>query len=243
MPNYLTQSTGRPNASNTAGSKSDMYYVDPMYKSRIFNQDYSIQFEGKIPEDFALNLAGNWGEGLESAFMDAQGAVLGSAQRAVEIGAQATGLSTRFHAATARTWESSSYLSLSLPISIYAYADSQVEVIEKLQNILQLTAPKSKGGLLQSPGPSPIKNILDQNGGAFANQMAENLKGQILTVQIGTFFTMSPVVVQNVSASFDGLMEHGTGNPISVSCILEVESFFAVTKDDVLKWLHGGNGV
>lgn len=238
MPNYLTKATGRPNAAPTGG-KND-YHLDDMYKTRVFNADYSIDFEGKMPEDFALALSGNWGEGLQAAMQDVQSAVLGSAERPAEYLAQAAGISTRNKIMTARTWEQPAYLSFSLPIGLTAYGNTQEEVIIKLRKLLKLTAPKmGAGGLtLQSPGPVPAKLIAEQFG-SVGHDLASQLKGEILTVQVGTFFTMTPIIIQNVSANFDGLMEHGTGNPISVSVILEIESYFAVTAEDIDLWLHG----
>lgn len=240
MPNYLVNSTGRPNATPKGGDK---YWVDLMYQTRLFNnnKENPIDFSGKMPEDFALSLAGNWGAGLQSAMQDATSSILGQHERTAEYMAQAAGISTRNKIMTARTWEDPAYLSFSIPIGLTAYGDTQEDVIMNLRKLLKLTAPSvAAGGLtLKSPGPVPAKLIAQATGTDFGAELAQKLSGEILTVQVGTFFTMTPVVVQNVSANFDGLMEHGTGNPISVSVQVEVESYFAVTADDIDLWLHG----
>lgn len=242
MANYLTRSDGkRPEAKNITGSKNDLH-TDPMYKARLFNADRTIMLEGRLPEDFSLSLAGSWGAGLESLFMSAfRGLTGGGGADLIEKVAKATGITTRNYLGTVKTWEQPSYISTSIPISLYAYDDTQKEVIERLQQMLQLGAPKvSDAGVLSTPGPVPSKILLEQiTGGQETGTFLDKMVGEIMTLQIGTFFTMTPVVVQNVSANFDALMEHGTGNPISVQCLIQVESALAVTQADVLAWLHG----
>jgi len=231
MPNYLVKSSGRPEPSILAGSdKSNSVYVDDIYKTWLYNEDKTVMFIGKLPEEFQLGLSGNWGAGFDRALTAIMG---GGAQQTIESSAQFLGLSTRTKILTARTWEQPGYLDISMPISLYAYDTTTGDVLNPMKEMLKLCAPAMKDGMLTSPGPTPLKTMMDSTGTVDAS----SLNGEILTFQIGKWFKMCPCVVQSVTESVEGIMEHETGNPMSVSVTMEISSYFAVTKDDIDKWI------
>ena len=168
------------------------------------------------------------------------------------------GASTLHKLWTARVWTTPSYLTLDLPILINASKDTKTEVVEPIVRLLSLCAPsESPGGLLVPPGPSPAMALADKlaqiaedtkdavTGGDGVTETENSLSktaGSILddqesfTVEIGTFFRGTPMIVTNVTSNFDNMFEHGTGNPLNVDFVLTVESYFAITREDLIRW-------
>lgn len=159
---------------------------------------------------------------------------------------------------TARVWTAPSYLTLDLPILINATKNTATEVIEPTVRLLSLCAPsEGPGGMLNPPGPSPAMAIADKlaqvasdtkdsvTGGDGVTTTENSLSKaaqsvlndqESFTVEIGTFFRGTPMIVTNVTSNFDNMFEHGTGNPINVDFVLTVESYFAITREDLIRW-------
>jgi len=247
MANYLMKSTGAPaiQPTETLGRDS-IVNVDAMYKFRIHNKANTIAFTGFIPPDFGFELASNWTPPFgDTSLMDmaqqklsGAGGALGTVQSGLTLG----GASSFAKIFSAKKWSGPSYLSLNLPVFLDAYTDTKTEVVDNIVSLLSLCAPSEKGGILVPPGPAPINevagsaiNSVNQVAGTdFKNPVDDS---ESFTVDIGNFFSMSPCVVDSVSANFDNVWEDGTGNPISVDFILNVSSYFAVTREDLKKWL------
>lgn len=266
MANYLMPADGgTPTAVGATRTREDIMTVDNMYRVRIYNKSGTIKFSGFVPPDFAFDLSSSWTApfadtsiadvagniggalggvgGKIGAAGDFVAANAGRADKALKF----AGASSMHKLASARVWGGPSYMSLNLPIFVDAYSDTRSEVVETTVSLLSLCAPSEVGGLLVPPGPSPLKSVsmetltLAASGGgadaanaALGNILEDN---EAFFVDIGNFFSMSPCVVDSVSANFDNVWEDGTGNPISVDFILQVSSYFAVTRQDLRKWL------
>ncbi|QZE58691.1 hypothetical protein pEaSNUABM28_00134 [Erwinia phage pEa_SNUABM_28] len=266
MANYLMPADGgQATAIGTARSRDDIISVDNMYRVKIYNKSGTIKFTGFIPPDFTFSLGSSWESpfmntsvadvignagnalagvgGKTGAIAGFVGNNAGMADKALKF----AGASSMHKLASARVWGGPSYMQVDLPIFVDAYSDTKSEVVDTTINLLSLCAPSENGGLLLPPGPSPLKSVsmeamtLAASGGTA--DAANAAMGGILEdseaffVDIGNFFSMSPCVVDNVSANFDNVWEDGTGNPISVDFILQVSSYFAVTREDLRKWL------
>lgn len=266
MANYLMPAdSGQATAVGTMRSREDIMTVDNMYRVKIYNKSGTIQFTGFIPPDFNFSLSSSWDAPFANTSLadlagsagNAMGGMpgkLGTAAQAIGNGASAfdkalkfAGASSMHKLASARVWGGPSYLQIDLPIFVDAYSDTRTEVVETTVNLLSLCAPSDNGGLLVPPGPSPLKAVSMEamtlaagGGGADAANAAMNNvleDSEAFFVDIGNFFSMSPCVVDSVSANFDNVWEDGTGNPISIDFILQVSSYFAVTREDLKKWL------
>lgn len=248
MANYLMKSTGAPaiQPTETLGRES-IVNVDAMYKFRIHNKANTIAFTGFIPPDFGFELSSNWTSpfgdtslmGLgQDKLPGAAGAAMGTVQSGLTLG----GASSFAKIFSAKKWSGPSYLTLNLPVFLDAYTDTRTEVVENIVSLLSLCAPSEKGGILVPPGPAPINEIAGSAINSVNQATGSDIQNPVddsesFTVDIGNFFSMSPCVVDSVSANFDNVWEDGTGNPISVDFILNVSSYFAVTREDLKKWL------
>lgn len=266
MANYLMPAEGgQATAVGSTRSRDDIISVDNMYRVKIYNKSGTIKFTGFIPPDFSFSLSSQWdapfantsladiaakgGDALSTVGgkLGAAGAFIGNNAGAMDKALRFAGASSMHKLASARVWGGPSYLSIDLPIFVDAYSDTKSEVVDTTINLLSLCAPSENGGLLMPPGPSPLKSVsmetltLAAGGGGAdaANAAIGNIleDSEAFFVDIGNFFSMSPCVVDSVSANFDNVWEDGTGNPISVDFILQVSSYFAVTREDLKKWL------
>lgn len=246
MANYLMPDTGQAVVQpSDVRSRGDVISVNDMYKLRIYNASKTIEFSGYIPPDFSISLQAAWtapygdtslGEKAQEKIPGASGAI-NSIQRTINFG----GASSILKVMSAKRWTQPSYLQLDLPIFLDAYSDSKKEVVENLVRLLSLCAPsESAGGLLIAPGPSPFKQVaneaVNQYDRVTGQSSAEFDDPEAFTVDIGNFFSMKPAVVDSVGANFDNVFEDKTGNPISCDFVLQVTSYFAVTREDLMKW-------
>lgn len=263
MSNYLMKSTGAQAIKPTELlSREDIINVDSMYKVRIHNKSNSIAFTGFIPPDFSFSLASNWtnpyadttlndvaqkGIGMRKNETEAQiarNAQLSSRADIIQRAATMGGASSFVKMFSAKKWAGPSYLSIDLPIFLDAYSNSRDEVVKNIIGLLSMCAPSEKLGILVPPGPIPINQLADSaiqsiNQAAGSSIVNPADDAESFTVDIGNFFSMSPCVVDSVSANFDNVWEDGTGNPISVDFVLQISSYFAVTREDLAKWLSG----
>lgn len=242
MANYLIPADGNTaTAVGTARQRGDVISVDDMYRVKIYNKSGSIKFTGFVPPDFTFSLSSGWsapfgdtsiGQGIADRSSGTLGKLASTADTALKLG----GASSIHKLASFKMWGGPSYFTLDLPIFVDAYDDTRSEVVETTYNLLSLCAPSEVGGILVAPGPSPAKAIANA-AAATAGQNVEFSDDEAFTVDIGNFFSMTPCVVDSVSANFDNVWEDGTGNPISVDFVLQVSSYFAVTREDLKKWL------
>lgn len=245
MANYLTKGTGAA-APAPARAREDVMHVDEMYRVHIYNKSGTIKFSGYVPEEFNFSLQSSWVAPFESMGLteaaDATGrADLSTRGTAIDRAVKFAGLSTLNKLATARVWGAPSFFSLELPIFLDAYSSTESEVLLPMLQLLCMAAPyETTAQFLVPPGPQPSKEVLNA-----VSQMAGDYTGMALpefnsdeafTIQIGTFFSMSPAIISNVSGNGDSAFEDGTGRPISADMMLTVESYFACTRNDLYKW-------
>lgn len=245
MANYLIKGSGAA-APAPARSREDVMHVDDMYRVHIYNKSGTIKFSGYVPEEFNFALQSSWVAPFESMGLTEAAGATGSERGALMGGAvdgalKFAGLSTLNKLATARVWGAPSFFSLELPIFLDAYSSTEAEVLLPMLQLLCMAAPyETVGQFLVPPGPQPSKEVLNA-----VSQMAGESTGMALpefdssesfTVQIGTFFAMSPAIITNVSGNGDSAFEDATGRPISADMMLTVESYFACTRNDLYKW-------
>lgn len=256
MANYLIPSVGRPIAASSGGtaSKRDLITVDDMYLTKITsrsNDGESESFTGYVPEDFNIDLSGEWEPfgGFSELIQSVAGSGVTDVVQTINKGAIGGKLANKF--LTPQVWNGPSYLSLDLPIELNAWENTKKDVVDPIKSLMKLIAPStSPAGMVNIPGPSPVEQIGRALQGRFSNpnqtqqaqQNAEELlAGRIITVEIGTFFRMEPCIITNVNTAFDALFEHGTGLPISSVVNVQVQSYYPVMAEDIENWFNPGS--
>lgn len=237
MANYFMRGAATVPA-GAARSRDDMTHVEEMYRLHIHNAAGTIKFTGYVPEDFNFSLASTWSSPLAALSMSDS---TNSTAQAVGATVKFAGGSTMHKLASARVWDAPQYLTLELPIFLDAYHSTDEEVIGPMVQLLSMAAPDEVNGLLIPPGPAPAKEVLnaamDMASEAIGTRLGSEFESkESFTVRLGSFFAMSPAIITNVSGSGDSAFEDVSGNPISADFMLTVESYFAVTRKDLLKW-------
>lgn len=258
MANYLMKSEGASaiTSTDTLG-RDDIINVDNMYRCKIYNKSGTIQFSGFIPPDFSISLDSNWTSpftdttannvaqnGVPTLFGGLSGTKAGQRLDQVQAGITMAGGSSFIKMFSAMKWSGPSYFSLDLPIFLDAYTNTRTEVHNRIFQLLCLCAPSEKAGVLIPPGPAPINEIVDSGLQSLGQLTGKDLSSaapddsESFTVEIGNFLKMSPCIVRSVNANMDNVFEDGTGLPISADFNLAISSYFAVTREDLKKWLN-----
>lgn len=250
--NYLMLDTGNlpgiKNIDPTKPATKKGIVVNDIYKTVIRNKTGTLSFSGYVPTDFQIALSSGWTPLYTGSLADfaAQGNVIsGALAGGINTAASLAGGSARIKAMTAQAWTEPAYLQLSLPIQVHAYSDTQKEVIDQMVRMSKLVTPSEKGqgagvnlGALSPPGPAAATSML-QSIGDTNFTIDDEFE---FVVQIGKFFRMSPCIITNVVSAFDGQLEDVTGRPMGVEFNVEISSYFAVTQQDIEKWLAGNFG-
>lgn len=230
MANYLMPAGNLAPISAPARTRDDIISVNNMYRMKLYNNAGTVKFEGFIPPEFSITLSSAWNSPYaNTSLLELGSTALGNAASA---GMKVAGGSSMMKAASAQVWQGPSYLDIDLPVFLDAYSDTQIEVVNNVVELLSLGAPSEGiGGILIPPGPAPLSQVANEVTGTEMLDSAEAFH-----LDIGNFFSMSPAVINNVTAAFDNVMEDGTGNPLTCDFVLQVRSYFAVTREDLRKW-------
>lgn len=235
MANYFIKGAATV-PSGAPRSRDDVVHVSDMYRLYIQNKSNTVKFSGYVPEDFNFSLSSPW----SSPFAGMSLAEAGGNSNALSKTIKFAGASSIHKLASARVWDSPQYLTLELPIFLDAYHSAEEEVVEPMVQLLCMAAPSEVGGILIPPGPIPAYEVIDAVMGGLQQYTGRENKefesGEAFTVKLGSFFSMSPAVITNVSGSGDCAFEDVNGKPISADFMISVESYFAVTRSDLYEW-------
>ena len=243
--NYLMKGSSSVQVGE-ARSRDETVFVSDMYKLFIYNGSGTVKFSGYVPENFNFGLQSTWSSPFEGKTLadTPQGKLQARAQVLDKV-LRFSGLSSLHKVTTARVWEAPAYMTMELPIFLDAYSSTEKEVILPMLNMLCMVTPDDVGGVLVPPGPVPGKEFMNlmvqsANDVAVATGMptmdTSFESSESFTVKLGNFFTMSPAIIKSVSGAGDASFEDETGKPISADFMLTVESYFAVTRQDLHKW-------
>lgn len=240
--NYLMRGTSKVQVGESR-SREETVHVTDMYKLFIYNGSGTVKFSGYVPENFNFGLQSTWSSPFEGKTLgDSSSAAAQAANKALRF----SGLSSLHKITTARVWEAPAYLTLELPIFLDAYSSTEKEVILPMLNMLCMVAPDDIAGFLVPPGPVPSKEFMNTvvntgndllEGWGTGKEIKRNFESsEAFTVKLGSFFSMTPAVITSVSGAGDASFEDETGKPISADFMLTVESYFAVTRQDLHDW-------
>lgn len=185
-----------------------------------------LNIETPLPENYMLSLGTSWNnpfnEPLSNFAAKSANGATGKYVDAASTGVTAaTGFTTLNKWLSGAVWTGGSMMKLDIPFVIQAYNDTREEVVRKMRDLMKLVAPSEYAGqFLRAPGPY------------MRTPSSGGLAGDLITVNIGKFFTMSPCIIDNVTETFDTQFD-ADGNPIGVTINVSVISYFTTTQEDL----------
>lgn len=202
------------------------------YKARLYTRDGSLDISTNLPDRFPIGLSTGWDVPFNQPLSDiASGIIGGRAGQALQTGAKLAGAGfgqTTLHKwLSGAVWSSGSVLEMSeIPFVITAHEDPKREVMQPLVTLLKMVAPdETESGTLKAPGPHLLGADIGQLG------------GDIITLELGNFFRMSPCIIESVNGDFDTMFSNGI--PISVTISVTIKSFWSTSKQDISKFFGG----
>lgn len=205
--------------------------IPDIYKAELIVQRDGADFlriDTPLPENYMLSLATSWDNPFNqplSNFATGAGGAPGKAADVASTGVTAaTGFTTLNKWLSGAVWTGGSMMKLDIPFVIQAYENPKEEVVRKMLDLMKLVAPSEYAGqFLRAPGPY----MRAPNSGGLA--------GDLITVNIGKFFTMSPCIIDNVTETFDTQFDHN-GDPIGTTINVSVLSYFTTTQEDLTRF-------
>lgn len=180
-----------------------------------------------LDESFGLSLRSEWSAPYANAMSDAldRGAARsdernGNNRTSAKLdiarrGADAMGWKDQNKSTTAQVWQSSTPISFNIPFTFIAQTDAKIEVQDKVMNLLKLTAPSEKLGMIQAPGPT-IAGQAKQLVGASDRR---------ITLQIGKFLFLDNCIVNGVDVQFDSIIGV-KGIPHKAKVTVDIASYY-----------------
>lgn len=206
--------------------------IPDIYKAELIVQrdgaDY-LRIDTPLPENYMLSLATSWDNPFNQPLSNFASRAAGGTQgKAIDVAATgvtaATGFTSLNKWLSGAVWTGGSMMKLDIPFVIQAYENPKKEVVRKMLDLMKLVAPSEYAGqFLRAPGPY----MRAPNSGGLA--------GDMITVNIGKFFTMSPCIIDNVTETFDTQFDHN-GDPIGVTINVSVISYFTTTQEDLTRF-------
>lgn len=200
------------------------------------NKDY-LNISTPLPESFSFGLTSNFDRPLDQPLSNLNNGGGAMANPIVKSAATAiTGQTTKMKFMSGAVWTGGSYLSISLPFLLHAYTDAKSDVMNKLVQLMSLAAPSEDGigGTLRAPGPTVanLDAIMEGNFSLQGNPF--QMGGDVITVNLGRFITLTPCIITEVVPTFDTMFDQN-GTPMGVSVNVSIETFFTTTQEDLVK--------
>lgn len=220
--------------SSSSGSGNVKPNIPDIYKAElIVERDGGeiLRVDTPLPENFMLGLNSSWdnpfNQPLSNFASSAAGGGMGQGIGAAGTGVTAaTGFTSLNKWLSGAVWTGGSMLKLDIPFVIQAHEDTQKEVAKVMKDLMKLVAPSEGAGkFLRAPGPYA------------GDPTSGKVTGDIVTVNIGKFFTMSPCVVDGVTCTFDTQVD-SKGIPISATVNVSVLTYFTTTQEDLDKFFQ-----
>jgi len=217
------------------------YSTPQNYQIQIWSNKFPVALKGNLPESFQIGLGATWNQPFNKSFADLMGQntqkklanskIGGLASKfdtnAIDAVSKATGFSTLSKWLSVSVWIEGTNMSLTLPMTFKAYNDPVADVTDKIVQLMSMTAPSTlAGGFLQAPGPT-IKGVVSQD--AFGS----SFDGEVITVQMGNFMRLCPVIITDVSTEIDCRFD-AAGNAMSATVNVTIATPLVTTREDVI---------
>lgn len=199
------------------------FTVHPNYQIQLHvTNDTTLDSEGRrifpivafLPEKFNIQFSSQYNTPFARSLSDIIAKVGGEVAGALSAtAAAAAGIGTKLKSTTIQMWEESSPLTFSVDFVFQAITNTIADVQDKHRALLKLCAPSlgPDGQTLHSPGPTVFSEVMN---------------GRTITLQIGSYLRMSPVIVKSVSSDVDTILDKN-GIPMSMSVNVQIESLYS----------------
>jgi hypothetical protein len=178
--------------------------ISDMYKVTL--QSKSIMVTANLPQNFSLNLGSNWDDPYNKPFIDEESTGLSGS------GSGGGGGTTAMQSLGGLSWQSGAHLEFNIPFVFRATTDASVDVVMVMRDLLMLVAPTLDGDRFIKPGD----------------------EDQEMTLKIGHFLEISPVIVDSINEEFDTMFD-AAGNPIAVTVNISIKTKYTVTDQAIKK--------
>jgi len=213
----------------------DVGYSTPKnYQIRIYS-DRGETIIANLPESIQISLGSEWDQPFNKPLTDRIaesnlfGSKSGTVGAAANLAEKVTGFSSQSKYLSVSVWTQGTGLSLDLPLVFRAFNDPVKDVTDKIVRLLQMTTPdETSVGTLVAPGPVPL--------GEAARALGVDIgMGETITVELGNFIRLSPVIVRQVSS--DIITQYDiNGNPMSATVTVSIQTPYVVTKKDIIQF-------
>jgi len=242
------------NGYNQGPSEGLTFDTNPGYQMYIVNSDEKVYINAYLPENFEMAIANDYDTPFAQGIIG-NGSKLGAALTL-------SGWSSLTQAMTSQMWVGSKPVSIMLPLVFVANTDPDKDITQPIMALTQLSMPRKKDPadpnsvFLVPPGPKinygavNIKKLVASAQSTYAatdaitagvgavnqffDQVREsftNMKSMTM-VQIGTYFRFSNVVIENVSSTYDIVLD-ANGSPLKASVSLTFSTYWTPIADDL----------
>lgn len=166
---------------------------------------------------FGKQLTKEISRGRTKVTKDVVDSLSGSASNLTGGLANAYGANSEFQKFTFLAYDKPSHMDFNIQLVFIANTDVENDVMKPIRELLKLTCPDSDNavGYMMPPGPHPLDD-----------------GGEVITVRIGKYMTISPIVIKSVNVVHKNLLEKG-GNPIFAVVDVQFSTYRAVSKKDI----------
>ena len=192
---------------STRARSENEYYI-----ATIAQPSTELMFRGWVPESFNINFRSNW-EPIYGSLNDISSVTTKAAQT---IGAV-----PNLKQATRLAWTGSDPIELQLTFLLDAYKHAYLDVQQPIENLLKMTLPERKSGILYSPGPTPLS---DDN---------------VIYLRIGKFFVLDSIVITDVDVTYHTISDI-YGNYQAADVNVALRSHYTPDRGDVLSYFENG---
>ena len=205
--------------------------VDSSFKGN--GQPATEYIRAQLPSEVQLNVESSW----SSPFADLGGGLAGSL---LALG----GVSLRHRGASVQVWDGSTPIEMTVPLELVAEFDATVEILDVARKLMRLAAPSTLdgSGRFDPPGPALgdligfVAEYAEKTGVLTRDEVKRGLGAlggsEWISVQLGKFLLIQPVVLINVSPVFKTILDK-EGRPMRARIDITFRTFQTPDKAEI----------
>lgn len=184
-------------------------HIPKTYQVHLYNRN-DVDITASIPQNFSIQLSSSWDDPYSKSMLDDQSS--GLTANTGSPGFAGGGNPTSIKELGGLEWQAGAHLDFTIPFAFYANTNPKKEIIQTMLKLLKLVAPSVDRDKIIKP----------------------NFKKDPLTLEIGTFLRLSPVIVDSVSEEINSIFDK-EGSPIAVVINVSIKSLYTMTTDSLDK--------
>lgn len=212
---YIVEIHDQRPASYVSSQGTGVYRGTSKYK---FKEEVTVR--ALLQHDISIKTTARWGALTAASF---------APKMVAEAVLAATGRALITKWGSRQIWTGTSPLDFTLNLRFEAINDSEKEVLAPCRELQRMILPYTRGAhgnqvLMLPPGPLAIGSIRKFLGAAD--------EGEIISIRIGKFMTMSKVIILEVNHNIKNRWEEG-GNPVSADVSVHFQTYEVLTKNSL----------